>query len=389
MTRPTKARLPGPSRVGLAVLSLAFAGCSSDGSSSFSGGGAGTGGLAVNATGGAAGAGPSGSGGTAAGGSANGGTGATPGSGSARPIGGATGQGGTPTVSTGGAMGQAGSSGGASMGGSVGATGNGGASMGGSAGATGNGGVSPGGAGGASTGGPYWKPTAGTTWQWQLTGTIDTKVDVAVYDIDGFDNDASTVKKLHDQGRKVICYLSVGSYEDWRPDASKFPASVLGKDYPGWPGEKFVDIRAKALRDIMAARFDICKQKGFDGVEPDNMDVYENNSGFPLTQKDGEDYANWMATEVHARGMNIGQKNASELADTLQPTYDWVLTEDCYDQGWCADVQTYVSHDKPVFMSEYTDTNVDFNAACAWAKPKKYSPILKGRDLDAPVQFCP
>src|SRR5581483_2160182 len=148
----------------------------------------------------------------------------------------------------------------------------GGASTGGAAGAQTQGGAPSAGAGG-SAGGAYWKPTAGLSWQWQLTGKIDQTVDVAVYDIDGFDNDAATVKALHDKGRKVICYLSVGSYEDWRPDASKFAAAVLGNDYPGWPGERFVDIRAKALRDIMAARFDICKQKGFDGVEPDNMDV--------------------------------------------------------------------------------------------------------------------
>jgi hypothetical protein len=243
--------------------------------------------------------------------------------------------------------------------------------------------------GGAGTSDGYWKPSAGVSWQWQLTGTIDQSVDVSVYDIDGFDNDASVVKALHDRGRKVICYLSVGSYEDWRSDAKSFPAAVLGNDYPGWPGERFVDIRAQALRDIIAARFDLCKQKGFDGIEPDNMDVYSADSGFPLTKKDGTDYANWLSSEAHARGLNIGQKNASEIAQTIQAAFDWVLTEDCYDQGWCADVSVYVDHDKPVFMSEYTDTGVDFGAACTWGKPKKYSPILKGRDLDAPVQFCP
>jgi glycosyl hydrolase family 114 len=245
-----------------------------------------------------------------------------------------------------------------------------------------------GGAGGSVSGG-YWKPSAGTSWQWQLTGTIDKTVNVSVYDIDGFDNEESLVKELHAQGRKVICYLSVGSYEDWRPDAKSFPAAVLGSKYPGWPGERFVDIRAKALREIMAARFDLCKQKGFDGVEPDNMDVYDANSGFPLTEKDGIDYANWLASEAHARGLNIGQKNASAIAKKLEPVFDWALTEDCYDQGWCADVSVYVDHDKPVFMSEYTDTGVDFGAACTWSKAAKFSAILKGRDLDAKVQFCP
>ena len=235
----------------------------------------------------------------------------------------------------------------------------------------------------------YWKPSAGTSWQWQLTGTIDQTVNVSVYDIDGFDTDEGLVKSLHAQGRKVICYLSVGSYEDWRSDAQSFPAAVLGKEYPGWPGERFVDIRAQALRAIIAARFDLCRQKGFDGIEPDNMDVFSADSGFPLTQKDGIDYANWMASEAHARGLNIGQKNAPEIVSAIEPAFDWLLSEDCYDQGWCADVAEYVRNGKPVFMSEYTDTGVDFAAACSWGKPKKYSPILKGRDLDAAVEFCP
>jgi Glycoside-hydrolase family GH114 len=294
--------------------------------------------------------------------------------------------------------GQAGSSPGTSSAGRSEDTTNGGASQGGgnpgSAGTDattngGTGGTTNGGTGGTTNGTEYWKPSAGSSWQWQLTGPIDETVNVSVFDIDGFDNDASTVKALHSRGRKVICYLSVGSFEDWRPDAKSFPAAVLGKEYPGWPGERFVDIRAKALRDIMAARFDLCKQKGFDGIEPDNMDVYSADSGFPLTEKDGIDYANWLANEAHSRGLNIGQKNASEIATQLEPGFDWALTEDCYDQHWCADVSVYVDHDKPVFMSEYTDTGVDFGAACAWATPRKYSPILKGRDLDAPVQFCP
>jgi hypothetical protein len=285
--------------------------------------------------------------------------------------------------------GSAGSNEAGGLGGSAGAVASGeaGQHSGGKAGQGGN--PSAAGSAGAAGSSEYWKPSAGLSWQWQLTGTIDKTIDVAVYDIDGFDNDASVVKALHDHGRKVICYLSVGSYEDWRPDAKSFPSAVLGNDYPGWPGERFVDIRANALREIMAARFDVCKQKGFDGIEPDNMDVYGANSGFPLTEKDGIDYANWLAAEAHKRGLNIGQKNAPEIAHQIASVFEWVLTEDCYDQGWCADVSVYVDRDKPVFMSEYTDTGVNFTAACSWGKAKKYSPILKGRELDAPVQFCP
>src|SRR5262245_31838598 len=50
--------------------------------------------------------------------------------------------------------------------------------------------------------GNIWHPAPGTTWQWQLTGLpIDQSFDVAMYDIDLFDNDASVVAALHAKGR--------------------------------------------------------------------------------------------------------------------------------------------------------------------------------------------
>lgn len=273
------------------------------------------------------------------------------------------------------------------------------AGTGGSAGAA-AGGASRGGAAGAASGGSGGQTTTAwhavppaTSWQWQLTGTLDTSLNVELYDIDLFDNDAAAVAALHQKGAQVICYVSVGSYEDWRPDAADFPQAVLGKDYPGWPGEKFLDIRAlDALGPIMQKRLDSCKAKGFDGVEPDNMDVFEGGSsgtGFPLTESDGLAYASWLTTQAHARGLSIGQKNTSELASKLAKVMDWALTEDCFKDGWCADMQPFIAQGKAVLMSEYTDTGVNFGNACTWAKAHQFSAILKGRDLDAPVQFCP
>ena len=239
---------------------------------------------------------------------------------------------------------------------------------------------------GSLTTGTWWKPSAGLTWQWQIGGgTIDPTLAVDVFDID-WEQDAGIVSQLHQAHKKVICYISVGSWESWRSDASTFPAAVLGKDYPGWPGEKFVDIRAQALRNLMAKRLDVCKAKGFDAVEPDNMDVFSSNSGFPLTQTDGVGYAKWLAAECHARGMGIVQKNAPDITASIQSLYDGALTEDCKKDNWCADMQAYVDANKPVFACEYTSSI--FTAACAWGKPKKYSFILKSLDLNAPVTFC-
>jgi hypothetical protein len=68
-----------------------------------------------------------------------------------------------------------------------------------------------------------WKPAPRTSWQWQLNDLpIDSSFDVAMYDIDLFDNDDATVLALHDDGRIVICYMNAGGWENWRPDAAKF-----------------------------------------------------------------------------------------------------------------------------------------------------------------------
>jgi hypothetical protein len=210
-----------------------------------------------------------------------------------------------------------------------------------------------------------------------------------VYDID-WEADAAAVAKLHAAGIKVICYVSVGSWEEFRPDAADFPPAVIGNDYDGWPGEKYVDIRSEVVRSLMSARFDVCQQKGFDAIEPDNQDVFElgADSGFPLTRADGIDYAKWLADAAHSRGMGIGQKNAASITAAIASDYDWALTESCFSDGdWCGDVQAYVDAGKPVFMCEYAAAS--FEDACASWKPRRYSPILKGLDLDAPVTFCP
>ncbi|NOZ06166.1 MAG: endo alpha-1,4 polygalactosaminidase [Chloroflexi bacterium] len=237
----------------------------------------------------------------------------------------------------------------------------------------------------------WWKPAVGTTWQWQLEDPpLDRSFDVGMYDIDLFDNEASTVATLHAEGRKVVCYISVGSWEDWRPDAAQFPSAVIGKNYEGWPGEKWLDIRQiDQLAPIMRARLDQCQAKGFDGIEPDNIDGYTNDTGFPLTYQDQQNYNLWLANEAHTRGLSIGLKNDGDQVGDLLPTFDWALTEDCFADDWCADVQPFVTAGKAVFAAEYTDTGITLDDFCAQAATMKFSAILKHRNLDAWRQTCP
>jgi len=101
----------------------------------------------------------------------------------------------------------------------------------------------------AATDKAIWQPAPGITWQWQLTDLpVDISVDAEVYDIDLFDNEASVVAALHAQGRKVICYISAGSWEDWRPDKDQFPPEIIGKAYEagrvknGWTSARLINL---------------------------------------------------------------------------------------------------------------------------------------------------
>ena len=82
-----------------------------------------------------------------------------------------------------------------------------------------------------------WTPSASDTWQYQLSGHIDTSVDATVFDIDAFATKASVVQALHDSGRHAVCYIDAGSWESYRPDADQHRSDVLGRAVPGWPNE--------------------------------------------------------------------------------------------------------------------------------------------------------
>ena len=153
----------------------------------------------------------------------------------------------------------------------------------------------------------WWHPAPGTSWQIQYTGALDLSLDVQMYDLDLFETSPSVMDELHAANIRVVCYFSAGSWEDWRPDANQFPESVLGNELEGWPGERWLDIRQiDILGPIMAARLDLAAQKGCDGVDPDNVEGYANDSGFPLTAQDQAAYNIWLATQAHNRRLAVG-----------------------------------------------------------------------------------
>jgi hypothetical protein len=227
----------------------------------------------------------------------------------------------------------------------------------------------------------WWTPPAHPTWYWQLTGKVRADEPVEIYDIDGFENSAAEVAALHAQGKHVVCYIDAGTAEDFRPDYSEFPKSVLGRPN-GWPGEHWLDIRQlSVLEPIMAARFHMCQEKGFDAVEPDNIEGYSNDTGFPLTAQEQLTYNEWIAEEVHSLGMAVLQKNDAAQTPELESFFDGALTEECNQFHECADFDPYLAAGKPVLNAEYKLPKRRFCAAdvAAGIMGARFNLALNGR----------
>ncbi len=232
-------------------------------------------------------------------------------------------------------------------------------------------------------------PQVGAAWDWQLGEPVRAPQGVAVFDTDPDTVSVRDIQRLNGRGVYTICYVSVGTLENYRDDRRDFPASVVGRVYGDWPDERFLDVRRlDVLLPLMRARFQQCKEMGFAAIEPDNMDVYDNESGFALSRRDGVRYIRALADMAHGMGLGIGQKNVPEITGQLVGMMDFVITEDCFADGWCGDVSAYIAAGKPVLAAEYTDTGVDWGAACAFAHQNGYSMILKDRDLNAGMETC-
>ena len=223
-----------------------------------------------------------------------------------------------------------------------------------------------------------WVPRPHTTWQWQLTTPVDLSVSAKMFDIDLFDNSASVVRALHDRGRKVVCYLDAGTYENFRPDRGAFPRSLLGKPN-GWPGERWLDVRQLgALEPIMRARLRLCANKGFDGIEADNVDGYANDTGFPITFAQQLAYNRWLARTAHGLGLSIALKNDLGQVRQLEPDFDFALDEQCFQYSECSALRPFSRAGKAVFEVEY---NLPPSRFCARANALGMMAMRKTLDL--------
>jgi hypothetical protein len=243
--------------------------------------------------------------------------------------------------------------------------------------------------------GLLWQPSSQSPirWEWLLSSPPAASSllrNIDVYDVDGFDSSAALVSAMHADNTHAICYIDAGTWENWRSDAGSFPASVLGANN-GWPGEKWLDIRqVSVLAPIMTARFEMCKNKGFDAVEPDNIDGYTNSTGFPLQASDQITYNEWIATTVHGLGMSVALKNDGDQIATLLRFFDFDINEQCVQYSECAMLKPFVTAGKAVFETEYNgnQVNATTTSACSQLTTLNFNGIETDLNLDETALQC-
>jgi len=248
---------------------------------------------------------------------------------------------------------------------------------------------------GSSTGSSRWKPSSTPTihWDWQIGASADTAIippaGAQMIDVDGFNVSAQKVAALHAAGLRVVCYLDVGSYEPGRPDSADYPAALKLSEDPDWPGEWFLDTRdvfksGSVLAGILNKRFQMCKDKGFDAVEPDNLDNWAANNKI-LTEQDQVDFDGWVADSVHALGISVALKNCPELVTKLDRTnqrlvdkFDFELDEQCQEYSECGSFTEFTKAGKAIFDVEYK-TGLTLN--CAQFTSLSINALKKDLDL--------
>ena len=190
-------------------------------------------------------------------------------------------------------------------------------------------------------------------WVWQLTGVLEASVDVDVWDVDLFEIGVAEIAGLQADGGYVICYFSAGSIEDWRPDVGVIEESAIGLALDDWPGENWLDIRADSILALVESRMALAERVGCDGVEPDNVDGFSNETGFPLGESDQIEFNIAVADLAHDRSLVVGVKNSFDIAGALVGHFEFAVTEQCHEYEECEALELFVDAGKPVFNAEY------------------------------------
>ena len=238
-------------------------------------------------------------------------------------------------------------------------------------------------------------PSGKLIWDYQIGAGDGASISLPnganLIDVDGFTTSATRVAQLKAQGAYTLCYIDAGSYEPGRPDSASYPSYLKLQQDPNWPAEYFLDVTDvfkpnSILATILRNRFQMCKDKGFDALDPDNLQNDENVSGGKITTQQQIDFNGWVADEAHKIGLAAFQKNGPDkilLKDRtglmMVEKFDGIVNEECQQFGECSSLNEYVNRGKPALNIEYI-----INPDCTLSDQLNINTIRRDLGLSAP-----
>lgn len=181
------------------------------------------------------------------------------------------------------------------------------------------------------------------------------------------------VQAFKAQGKKIICYMSAGTVEEFRgyykanrPAWDMLTLSPMDE----WYGERWLDIRrASRLIPLFKPVLADMARAGCDAVEFDNMDCYGSpdcagHLGMLSHNEMVEFNVNFvleLTNIAHELSMGVFCKNAAELHPEVIPYMQGLIVENCARFKECAGLSMWTAFNKPVFAVDYMRPHADYN----------------------------
>jgi len=229
-----------------------------------------------------------------------------------------------------------------------------------------------------------WKPTPGLTWNYVLGAKVDITIEKAqVLDVD-YETHPDTIKKYHNYGKRVVCYFSGGTIEDFRDDYKNYLAvsGLVRNTYDDWDNERWLDFRKEGIKPLIIKRMRKAINNGCDALEVDNLDGYQMDEvqswSKPLTISDTITFARWLGYAAHELGISIGLKNVPAILDYVADYYDFAINESCVRyKNECAMYKNFIRSGKAVFGITYGSFSGQLNSLCRELNGVGISMIVK------------
>jgi hypothetical protein len=237
----------------------------------------------------------------------------------------------------------------------------------------------------AARGEPVRRPPVAGAFDYQLGGPYPPAHNVRTVERD------RTADPVPDKYN--ICYVNAFQTQPeqahwWRQEHPNLLVRKAGRTVqdPDWPGEYLLDTstptKRAALLKIVGPWLDGCARKGFDAVEPDNLDSWTRRGASDVLTRSGNvSFARLLVHRAHSDGLAIAQKNTPQLKSAGRTSigFDFAVAEECEVYGECG--RYTAAYGRSVIEIEYTDNGRAAYARACRSRSGKHSIILRDRDV--------